>query len=185
MLDLILIALIVGSTLFGLFRGLLSMLVGVLGWVLASWATWRLGDWAGSWLSGGSEPALGKLLAGHALVFLVVMVGVSLAAFVVRKAMETVHLTLIDRLLGMALGALRGLLLAAVVVLFAGFTPVALSDGWQSSAVVPWVAPVSTWMREKLPSLVAAAAGSDESDMGNAVSSGDNVHSNDIATGEG
>lgn len=183
MFDLILLGIIAVSAVLGLFRGLLAMVLGMASWLVASWASWRFGDLASQWVAGGSAPELTHLLGGHVLVFLVVLVVFAVGGFVLRKLLETAQLTALDRLLGLAIGALRGILIASIIVLVAGFTPLAQGPAWQASVAVPLLSPFSNWMRMQLPVLAAAAVhDNDQSDMGKGAESGDNAPSNDIAT---
>lgn len=186
MFDLILLAVIAVSAVLGLFRGLLSMVLGLASWIVASWASWRFGDATALWLADGQAPELTQLLGGHVLLFLAVIVVFAVVGFVLRKLMASVSLTGVDRGLGLLIGGLRGILMAAILVVVTGLTPLSQGPSWQTSSVVPALSPLTGWMRAQLPLLVASAmSDNDQSDMGNSVRSGDNARSNDIATDQG
>ena len=114
MIDLLLLGVIVVSALFGLMRGLLATVFGVLGWLLAGWAAFRFGHDASVMLSGGATPTLGQYAAGHAIAFFGVLLVVSAIGLLLRGVVDsTVLLKGPDRLFGFGLGIVRGVLVAA------------------------------------------------------------------------
>lgn len=185
MIDLLLLGLIVLSALSGLARGLLATVVGVLGWLLAGWAAFRFGHDATLMLSGGAEPTLGQYAAGHAIVFLGVLLAVSAVALLLRGVVDSTFLLKgPDRLLGFGLGIVRGVLLAVLAVLVVGFTPVADGEPWRRSQVASWLRPPADWLRARLPELPARP---DHAllDLGKAVLAGDNAALSEHEAGSG
>lgn len=172
--DLILLGIVALSALLGLFRGLLAMVLGIAGWLGATWSCWQFGPAAAHALAGGSSPELGTLVAGHVLAFVLALVAVWLLGRFLRLAVDATALGPLDRLLGLAAGALRGLLVAGLLVLLLGFTPVASSPGWQSARMVALLQPFTAWMLGRLPELTAALDHRDQSDVGKDGASGDN-----------
>lgn len=208
MFDVILLGIIGISTLLGLMRGFVGIVVGAASWLLSGWAAFQFGASAGRWLAEGGEVRASHMLGGYAMVFLGVMVVVMLAGWVLRSAMESMRLTGADRAMGAGLGALRGLFFAAVLVVVASFTPLPREPVWQQSAVLPFVAPAASWMRSQLPDLrmpempalpgldaLGALAGGQEGvsellqpvpmGVGNGAATGDNAGLNDSVLGSG
>jgi len=70
MIDLVLGTVIVVSTLLGLLRGFVGILVGTLSWLLAGVAAFLLGSSAAVRLAGGGRPGMADYLGGYALTFL-------------------------------------------------------------------------------------------------------------------
>jgi membrane protein required for colicin V production len=92
----------------------------VFGYILAAWQYRRLVAWASPDLK---SPWLGEI-AGFLVIFLAVMIVAGIAGRIARWIMKEAGLSFLDRLLGAALGLLRGCLLAAVVLMgMAAFTP--------------------------------------------------------------
>lgn len=169
MIDIVLLIIIGGSALLGLIRGLVGTLVSTAAWLLAGWVTFEFGGEAASWLSDDGKPTMTELFGGYALSFVVVMVVVALVGALARSMVRSVGLSGVDRMLGAALGLLRGAFLACILVLLMGFTPLPREPSWRQSSVVPVLLPAAGWMRSKLPDWSVP-----EIDFRNALRSGDN-----------
>nr|WP_272494129.1 CvpA family protein [Stenotrophomonas mori] len=181
----LLLGLIAVSGLYGLSRGLLATVFGVLAWVLAGWAALRAGQEVTLMLSGGAAPTMVQYATGHALAFIAVLLVVSaLGALVCGVVDSTVLLRGPDRLLGLLLGIVRGGLLAVLAVLVLGFTPAADGEPWRRSQVVPWLQPAADWLRGRLPALPEVP---DDLllDLGKAVLAGDNAALSEYEAGGG
>lgn len=151
MIDIVLLIVIGGSALLGLIRGFVGTLVSTAAWLLAGWATFEFGGQAAFWLSDNGKPTITELFGGYALSFVVVMVVVVLIGALARSLVQSAGLSGVDRLLGTALGLLRGAFLASLLVLLMGFTPLPREPAWRQSQVLPMLMPAAGWMRSKLP----------------------------------
>jgi membrane protein required for colicin V production len=169
MIDIVLLIIIGGSALIGLIRGLVGTLVSTAAWLLAGWVTFEFGGQAASWLSDDGNPTMTELFGGYALSFVVVMLAVALIGALAKSMVRSVGLSGVDRMLGAALGLLRGAFLACILVLLMGFTPLPREPSWRQSSVVPVLLPAAGWMRSKLPDWSVP-----EMDFRNALRSGDN-----------
>lgn len=169
MIDIVLLIIIGGSALLGLIRGLVGTLVSTAAWLLAGWVTFEFGGEAASWLSDDGKPTMTELFGGYALSFVVVMVVVALVGALAKSMVRSVGLSGVDRMLGAALGLLRGAFLACILVLLMGFTPLPREPSWRQSSVLPLLLPAAGWMRSKLPDWSVP-----EMDFRNALRSGDN-----------
>ena len=150
--DLVLLAVIGLSMLFGLMRGFIGVLASLLAWVLAAWASFHFGARIALLLAGGhGTPSAGQLFAGYALSFLCVLLVVGVVGWLVRKLVHAVGLSGIDRAMGLALGAVRGGFVACLLVLLMGFTAMPREPGWRESQVVPVLLPGARLLRGLLP----------------------------------
>ena len=77
-------------------------------------------------------------------------------AWLLRKLVQTVGLSGVDRAMGAALGLARGGFVACLLVLLMGFTALPRDAGWQQSRVVPVLLPGALWLRGWLPGWAAA-----------------------------
>ena len=153
--DLLLLGVIVVSTLLGLMRGFVGVVASLVAWVLAAWAAFRFGAHVALLLAGGGEPTAGQLFAGYGLSFLGVLLFVGIVGWGVRKLVHAVGLSGIDRIMGMALGLVRGGLVACILVLLMGFTGMPREPGWRQSQVVPVLLPGAQLLRGLLPDWAA------------------------------
>ncbi len=169
MIDVVLAAVIGVSALFGVMRGFIGALASLLAWVLASWAAFRYGAVVAGWLAEGGTPDATELFGGYALCFIGVMIIVGLIGWIVRTLVKAIGLSGVDRALGLALGIVRGALVACVMVLLLGFTRMPHQPAWRQSQLVPLFQPGAQWLSRWLPEWTVS-----ELDFGNGPAAGDN-----------
>ena len=176
-LDLVLLAIVALSALLGGMRGLVGTVVSLLAWGLAGWMAFRHGGDIALLLSKHVPPAPTDLLAGYALAFIGVLVLAGAVGWLVRWLLRTVGLSGLDRLLGMALGVARGVLVACMLVLLLGFTSLPQGEAWAHSRCLPLLMPGVALMAHWLPEWAIG-----ELDLGhgpgfgNGAPAGDNAH---------
>lgn len=150
--DLVLLAVIGLSMLFGLMRGFIGVVASLLAWLLAGWASFHFGARIALLLAGGhGTPSAGQLFAGYALSFLCVVLVVGVVGWLVRKLVYAVGLSGVDRAMGLALGVVRGGFVACLLVLLMGFTAMPREPAWRDSRVVPVLLPGAQLLRGLLP----------------------------------
>ncbi|SEK64916.1 membrane protein required for colicin V production [Pseudoxanthomonas sp. GM95] len=151
MIDLVLGTVIVVSTLLGLLRGFVGIIVGTLSWLLAGWAAFMFGGDAATRFAGGARPGMTDYLGGYALTFVGVMIVVALIGMVIKASVRNTRLSGVDRLAGGGLGLVRGAFFACVLTLLMSFTPLTGEAGWRQSHILPVIEPGAAWMRAQLP----------------------------------
>jgi membrane protein required for colicin V production len=130
----------------GFFREAFGVVGLVLGYLLAAWKYGSLAGWLESFLR---SQAFSEV-AGFLIIFLAVTILASVAGRVARWAVKESGLSFFDRILGGALGLVRGCLVVAVVLMaMTAFSPA--SQWLQDSRLTPyflvagraaiWVAP--------------------------------------------
>ncbi len=179
--DMVLVSVIGVSAVLGLMRGFIGAVASILAWILAGWAAFRHGAEVALVLSGGSPPTAAELFGGYALSFLVVLLFVGLVGTLVRLLARTVGLSGIDRAFGLLLGAARGVLVACVMIVLAGFTALPQDPDWQRSGVVQALLPGAIWLGGWLPE--AARGELDLSGFGNGPAPEDNGAGETAPTG--
>jgi membrane protein required for colicin V production len=143
------------SVLLGLWRGVVSEILALAAWVVAFLAARAEAAEVANWLAPQiAEPAL-RLAAAYALVVVAVLAVFSIARLVLKLLLKAVGLGLLDRMLGAAFGALRGLLVVLVAVMVAGMTPLPKMEWWREARLAP---PLETAVLAAKPWLPADAA---------------------------
>jgi membrane protein required for colicin V production len=153
--DWVLLAVLTVSVFVGIARGFVFEVLALLGWV-AAW-------FAAQWLAPGLAPHLPigtpggglNLGAAFAIGFVAALVVWGLAARLIRMSVRATPLSIADRLLGAAFGALRGgvLLLAAAVAV--ALTPAAQSTPWRHSQGAHWLGQALGVLTPLLPESMA------------------------------
>jgi len=149
------LALIVGlSALLGMARGLIGVAASLAAWLLAGVAAFVFGGDVGRSLGDG-QVGWGEYLGGYALCFVVVWVGVGLIGWVVRRVAHSYGLSEMDRLLGLGLGAVRGVLFACALLVFLGMTTLPRERAWRESGLAAVLMPGAELLRSALPDAMA------------------------------
>jgi len=121
------------SVVVGLVRGFVFECLSLAGWVVA----WFGAQWAAPSLAARLPVGTpgGGLNHGVAFVvaFVLALVVWALLSRLVRLAIQASPLSVADRILGGAFGALRALVLLLALATVVTLTPAAQSDSWQSS----------------------------------------------------
>ena len=169
-IDLAVLVAIAGSALLGLLRGLVGTVASLVAWLAAGWIAFRHGAALAFWFSDDGLPVATELLGGYAVAFVGVLVLVNLVGWAVRKLVHSVGLSGLDRLLGLALGAARGILVACMGLLVMAFSSLPQEPAWAGSRAVVVLLPGAQWMARWLPDWAAQ-----ELDFGNGRPSGDNA----------
>jgi membrane protein required for colicin V production len=153
--DYLIIGIIGLSALLSLVRGFVREAVSLLAWILAfavAWAYFRsFSVQLGAWVK---TPSL-RLGLAFAILFLVVLILGGLVGFLVGQLVDKTGLAGSDQLLGMLFGAVRGIVLVAILVLLAGLTALPQDSWWQDSRLIVHFQRLAAWLLGLLPRDVA------------------------------
>ncbi|VVE09029.1 colicin v production transmembrane protein [Pandoraea communis] len=134
------IAILIGSMLLGMLRGLVRELFNLVGWVVAFFVARAFGPAVAHWLPAdlpGGEMTQGAL--GFLLVLVAVVFGAGIVSALVGRMTDMIGLRPADRGLGMLFGIVRGILLLMLLMVAAKLTALPQQPVWQHSLVRPWV----------------------------------------------
>ncbi len=149
--DYALTAIIVVSTLVGLWRGFIKEAFSLAVWIAAFLVAFQFsGPVADLMENTVSLPSARTALAFGGLFIVVLLVG-GLLTFLVGKMVEKTGLSGTDRLLGGFFGTARGLILVLTMIIVAGLTPIPRDPWWQQSASIQALLPLADWMSGLLP----------------------------------
>ncbi len=135
--DYAVLGIVAASLVLGLWRGVVSEILALAAWVVA-FVVARM-------FAADVAPVFGKLLpdatlryvAGFATVCLAVLVVFSIGRLVARLLMKAVGLGWADRTLGAVFGIGRGVVVALLLVLIGGLTPLPKEAWWREATLAP------------------------------------------------
>lgn len=134
--DYAIIGILALSTVVGLARGLLREVFSFVIWLGALLIAWtfhtELAGELAQWIAGTSARRGAAFLI---LVFAVLIAGASFGHFLSVLVRKT-GLTGTDRVLGAAFGAVRGVILVAMLAFLGALTPLPEDDWWQTSTLI-------------------------------------------------
>ena len=159
MLDIGILVVWLISSLVGWFRGLLRELLSLVSWVVAAWVAYQFRIPAGKLLENWIDnPLLQQSIAGFAL-FVITVLSLSVFGKVTTMAVEKAGMRGADRSLGIVFGIVRGLVLAAGVVLLLRAASLDAQPWWQSSLLVGPLDRPADMVEQGIKWLVAKIAG--------------------------
>ncbi|HEU0196066.1 MAG TPA: CvpA family protein [Nevskiaceae bacterium] len=152
--DYTIVAVLVISTIAGLWRGFTREVLSLLTWIGAFWVAWAFGPWL--------APRLGqfgvhlddtgiRLYLSYAVLFAgALLVGLLLAAVIVRLVRSSV-LANPDRSLGACVGLVRGLFIVVAVIMVVNVHGTMHRPLWRSSVLVAKLSPLASQLQGWLP----------------------------------
>lgn len=150
-IDIAIIALVVLSAVLSLFRGFVKEALALASWLVALWVTMifyeDLAVVLSEWIA---EPSIRNIAAFSILFIGILLIG-ALINYLASKLVVKTGLAMTDRMLGVVFGVARGVVIVAILVLFAGLTPLPQDSWWQSSQLIGYFQDFALWMREYLP----------------------------------
>lgn len=137
--DLIGLLLVVVLTLSGLKKGLIDGVVKIVGMYVAFNVSMNFHQHGTTLLLPFVElPESYQMPAGFVLVFLGTMIGINLAALILKKMVKTMRLGIVDKVGGLTLGALKAGLILSAAVWVTAMVPKLGGDWQQESKLFPY-----------------------------------------------
>ena len=151
--DFAVIAILLVSLLFGLWRGLLYEVLSLLGWPLAFMSSNMYADALAQYLLVKHEML--RTTGAYALVFIAVMIAWGVLVWALCKLLKAVGLGRLDRMLGGLFGVFRGVLVVLAVVWLAGVTDIPERPFWRDAQTSKTAEDVALLAKAWLPENIA------------------------------
>ncbi len=150
-IDIIIALALAASVIVGFVRGFVKEAISIATLVIAIWASLYFGPVVGeiseSWLASVEL----QTWFGRILVFAIILSVGGLLGWGVSKLIHLSVLNGVDRLLGSAFGALRGILLVALFVIAGQFSGFDNDEWWLQSRLLPHFEVVADWIKVMAP----------------------------------
>ena len=152
---LILIVLLV-SLFLGFFRGFLGEAISLLSWLGGIWLAWHYAYLVEPHLAGLiAKPPLNTWAARTIMFVSVLVLGWLVGGAVTYFAHQSGISLMLDRVLGMLFGVIRGVVLVAVIVMVGVQLQLQRTDWWQKSRFMPVAEEIADWVKGFADSAVA------------------------------
>lgn len=146
--DYLMLAVLSVSLILGFFRGFLREAVSLIGWLGGLWLAWHFAYRIEPYLGGliGRPPA--NIWVARGIVLLAVLIvawiiGSVLSYFVHQSGVSL----MLDRLLGIIFGAIRGVVLISIVVMLGQLVQLERTEWWSKSRLMPFATELSGWIK--------------------------------------
>ena len=141
--DLVLIGILLGSVIWGIFRGMVREVLGLMSWAVSLWLAWRYGNLMGGYLVTLLNSEQISLYVGFAAVFLISIFAFTVISKMVHTQFRVTGLTLMNRLFGAMFGVVRGLVLSALLLFLLEYSPATETKWYRQSELSPYLHPLS------------------------------------------
>ncbi|MEO7762162.1 MAG: CvpA family protein [Casimicrobiaceae bacterium] len=125
------------SLLISIWRGLIREVVSILSWLVALWVAAHFSVALAAWMPAAMTNPSVRYLSAFAGLFLLTVIALELIGVLLAKLLRAAGLGFIDRLLGSIFGLARGALIALILTLLGGLTPLPQRDWWRDSLLAP------------------------------------------------
>lgn len=146
-IDWVIITLIAVSTLISLKRGFVREALSMVAWVGAFVIARTFHPQMQSLLIDTVETPMVRLVAAFAILFFATLIIGAIINNMVGHLIHATGLTATDRVLGMAFGLLRGLVIVVVAIALVRYTPLANDTWWRESVMIDHLATIEDWSR--------------------------------------
>jgi len=146
--DYLILGVLLVSMLLGVFRGFVREAIGVLAWVGGLWLAWRYAPSIEPYMGGVlEEPPASTWAARIIILTAVLLVGWLLSGILSYFLRHSGLSIMVDRLLGLFFGFVRGGVVVAVLVLLGQFLELDRVEWWGESRLLPYASEVASWLQ--------------------------------------
>ena len=135
--DIVILIIMVLSSAFGLWRGLIKEVLSLLTWIAALLVSRVYSEPLAGLMMGMIESDGIRYVSAFAILFVIVMVLGTFLNFLMSKLLDVTGLKFADRLLGSVFGLARGVIIV-LVILFVTSMFVSETELWQQSQLIPY-----------------------------------------------
>jgi membrane protein required for colicin V production len=153
--DYLVIAIIIGSVIVALIRGLVAEVLSLTTWLLAFWCAKAFSPDVARFLPGDLAGEGLRLVAAFVLLFFLVWLGCALLKVALTGLLDSIGLGGVNRVLGAVFGVARGLVLITVLVLLGGMSDLPRQPMWRNALFAPPFQNAALSLRPWLPPMLA------------------------------
>lgn len=135
--DYAVIAVFLLSIVIGVWRGIVGELISLVAWGAGFFVAKQWGEGFGNLLLTAISDETIRLVAGWALLFVLVLLLMSLLRLAIRSVLQALGLGLSDRILGVMFGACRAILILVALVAVGGMTSLPKQTWWREAYFSP------------------------------------------------
>ena len=153
--DYFVIAIVGVSMLLGLMRGAIKEVFSLASWILAFIVAKAYSVELSRWLETVISNSSLRLLTSFIILFVVTLIILGLISLVLTNLIKKIGLGSIDRVLGTAIGLVRGVVIMLVLVILGGMTALPQQNDWRNALTSGWFEMLARSVKPWLPDAMA------------------------------
>jgi membrane protein required for colicin V production len=139
------------SVLISLIRGFTREVISLVTWVAAFLLAFNFATDVASFFDGKVSSGTIRFALGFGIIFIVSLILGAIVNYLISTLVDKTGLSGTDRVLGIGLGAARGVLVVAMVIVVAGFTSIPKEPAWEGSVLLPHFEDCANWLKQFVP----------------------------------
>ena len=156
-IDFVILLIIILSAVISSVRGFAREALSLLGWALAFWVSLTFSGGLSLMFNGAIQDPILRMIVAFLILFIVSLIVSTIVNYFVIQFVHRTGMTSADRSIGIVFGVLRGVLIVAALVLFAGLTPFPQTPSWEHSFLLYYFEGLAVWLRDLMPGDVAGS----------------------------
>jgi membrane protein required for colicin V production len=146
--DYLILGVLAFSMLLGMWRGFIRESIALIAWLGGMWLAWRYSPVVEPLLEGMSGDGQVRTWAARAIILLcAIIAGWMLAALLSYFLRHSSLSIMVDRLLGVLFGGLRGAVVVAIFVVLGEAVELDRAEWWKNSRLLPYAGEGASWIR--------------------------------------
>jgi membrane protein required for colicin V production len=139
----------------GLARGGGKEILSLLSWFLALGVGWCFALEFSDLLTAAIKTPPARIAVSFACLLVITRIFTSFILFLMTEGITRASVTFTGHFFGMLVGAIRGLVIVAAIILTAGLTNLPKDLWWRESKLIPPFQSSAVWLRDTIPSGIA------------------------------
>lgn len=152
--DYSIIGIVLASVLISIIRGFVREALSLITWIVAILVAIYFSQDVANLLAPYVKSPKVAFGLSFTLLFILVLILGAIINYLLAGMIHKTGLSFIDRLLGIAIGLIRGVLIVAILMLLCDFTNLPHENAWQQSQLLPYIQPYADWMKQFTPQIV-------------------------------
>jgi len=150
-IDYLILAIVVLSVIFSVWRGFTREALSLAGWIIAFWIALTFSDKLMLAFARHIHSPTARLFIAFALLFFSALLLAALINFLAGQVIQKSGLSGTDRMLGIFFGLARGILIVALLVLLGGLTPMPHESWWRHAQLMHYFESIALWLTHFMP----------------------------------
>ena len=149
--DLAIIGVVLIFFVIGIVRGFIREVLSLMSWILAFWVAFTFADPISHIFQAYIEAPVLRIVASFAALFVSTLILLTVISFLIHKLLSVSGIKGTDRALGGLFGGVKGLVIIALLMLFAHETVLPQEKWWRNSLLAGHFQPLVLIIRDLLP----------------------------------